>query len=78
MSNLPESFYEWLMRCVDEQSPVGDLARDARDDDTWPDGEESYDLCVEYLESLNAYDGALDALEEAWRRYDNFRNPDAP
>lgn len=33
MSNEPSDFRSWLMRHVDEPSAIGDLARDARDDD---------------------------------------------
>ncbi|UKY48506.1 YozE family protein [Streptomyces inhibens] len=74
MSNKPSDFRAWLLRHVDEQSPIGDLARDVRDDDEWPDGEpKSFELYNEYLDSMSACDGALDALEDAWSRYDEIR-----
>ncbi|WP_327415304.1 YozE family protein [Streptomyces sp. NBC_01233] len=74
MSNGPSDFRAWLMHHVSEQSAIGDLARDARDDDGWPTGEpESFELYNEYLDSMNASDGALDALEKAWNHYDEIR-----
>jgi uncharacterized protein YozE (UPF0346 family) len=74
MSNEPSDFRAWLMRHVDEHSPIGDLARDVRDDAEWPGGEpESFELYNEYLDSMNACEGALDALEEAWSRYEGVR-----
>ncbi|AWK09973.1 hypothetical protein DDQ41_14880 [Streptomyces spongiicola] len=74
MSNEPSNFRAWLMRHVGEQSAIGDLARDVRDDAEWPEGEpESFELYNEYLDSMNACEGALDALEKAWSRYDGIR-----
>ncbi|OKI14178.1 YozE family protein [Streptomyces sp. CB03911] len=74
MSNEPNDFRAWLLRHVDEQSPIGDLARDVRDDHEWPEGEpESFELYNEYLESMNACIDALDVLEDAWSRYDGIR-----
>jgi hypothetical protein len=74
MSNEPSSFRAWLLRHVDEQTPIGDLARDARADDEWPEGgPESLQLYNEHLEAMNACQDALDVLEDAWSRYDTIR-----
>jgi uncharacterized protein YozE (UPF0346 family) len=78
MSTKPSDFKEWLLRLVDESSPVGHLACDVRDDDTWPDDEpESFELLAEYLESQGAIPAAVDAFEEAWRRYSRYAGLDA-
>jgi uncharacterized protein YozE (UPF0346 family) len=74
MSNEPSDFRAWLMRHVDEQSAIGDLARDVRDDAEWPEGApETFELYNEYLDSMNACEEALGALEKAWSRYDAIR-----
>ncbi|WP_328406465.1 sterile alpha motif-like domain-containing protein (plasmid) [Streptomyces sp. NBC_00390] len=62
------------MRFVDDQDPIGDLARDVRDDAEWPEfdeGVESLRLYNEYLEDCGAVDGALEALDDAWHLYQN-------
>ncbi|MFG2774729.1 YozE family protein [Streptomyces sp. NPDC048350] len=70
MSNESFDFRAWLLRHVDEQSAAGDLARDVRVDDQWPEGEpESLDLYSEHLEYMGASRAALEALEVAWGRY---------
>ncbi|MFG2918558.1 YozE family protein [Kitasatospora sp. NPDC048298] len=76
MSDGPLGFAEWLLRLTDEQSPIGDLARDVQrdiQDDGWPepeDGVESFEFYYDYLWSVDACQGALDALEDAWKRYE--------
>lgn len=78
MSNEPEDFRAWLLRLVDERSAIGDLARDVRDDDEWPDDEpESLELYQDYLESRGAIDRALDTLEAAWGHYSREAGIDA-
>jgi hypothetical protein len=72
MSNKPDDFTSWLLRLVDEQSPVGDLARDVARDETWPESDdepESLEFYQEYLDSVGSCRGADDALEAAWERY---------
>ena len=76
----PGSFTAWLQQYEDEQHPIGDLARDVRDDDTWPvEGATvddvwpadapAYHAYRDYLLRVGASDGALSALREAWTAY---------
>lgn len=70
MSNEPSNFRTWLMRHVDDQSPVGDIARDVRADDEWPEVQyESFQLYYEHLKDMDASHDALEALEDAWDEY---------
>ncbi|MEU2969068.1 YozE family protein [Streptomyces ardesiacus] len=65
------SFRTWLVTThASEQSPLGDLARDVRDDDEWPDLQfESLREYLDYLNTQGAGIDALDLLEEAWDQY---------
>ncbi|MFJ4084912.1 YozE family protein [Streptomyces iakyrus] len=65
------SFRAWLVtNHAGEQSPLGDVARDVRDDDEWPDIQfESLREYLEYLNSQDASEDVLDLIEEAWGQY---------
>lgn len=60
------TFYEWLLTQVDREDPVGDLAMDAREDDSFPDGDEDGSTYVEHLKSATASPEALQALKDAY------------
>ena len=62
------SFYEYLMKQCTRQDPVGDLARDAKDDLTLRKAM-SFTEWEDYLESKNACDGAMTAFKLAWDEY---------
>jgi hypothetical protein len=66
----PLSFRQWLRQHRNEQSPVGDLARDAIADDTWPRGPGSLQRYETHLKSRHACEDALNALRDAWGRYE--------
>lgn len=66
----PGSFAAWLREQIKKSSPLGDLARDAAEDRTFPVNTSSGPRLRSYLRSKNASYGAMDALEEAltlWR-----------
>ncbi|WP_404870956.1 YozE family protein (plasmid) [Kitasatospora griseola] len=73
MSDGPLDFTSWLLLLTDERSPVGDLARDVQRDieeGEWPEpAEDSFEFYYDYLDSVNACQGALDAFEAAWNRH---------
>ncbi|MFU8853026.1 YozE family protein [Micromonospora sp. SL1-18] len=65
---VPGSFAAWLAGQVDHNDPVGDLARDAAEDDGWPvDGD--YRVYYDYLNSVHAIDGAMRSLRTAWTAF---------
>lgn len=64
---MAESFTTWLFDQASLQTPVGDLARDAKADGRWPaDGDP--DQCRAYLAGRGSY-AAREALEEAIEEY---------
>jgi hypothetical protein len=64
------TFPMWLAELVSEQSPVGDLARDAAADDQFPGGESDERATYEaYLTQARASEPALEAFSDAWNRY---------
>lgn len=64
-----KSFYSWLLQFKDEDTAVGDLARDARIDGDFPRRSISYRHLKKYLESKGACDAAMDVFEEAFAQY---------
>ncbi|MBD9733144.1 hypothetical protein IGX29_15290 [Streptomyces sp. H28] len=65
------SFRTWLVtNHAAEQTPIGDFAREVRDDEEWPDLQfESLREYLDYLDSQDAGLDALDLLEQAWNQY---------
>jgi len=62
------TFTDWLKKHSKRDSPLGDLARDMLDDNTWP----LYDSLDEYRSYLgfrHASYKAIEALERAWKTY---------
>lgn len=67
------NFYTWMMKKhINTKAPVGDLARDMKDDREFPrDGDKA--VIRDYLEGCGACSGcmdAMDAFERAWRKYE--------
>lgn len=63
------SFREWLRLHRRDRSPVGDLARDALADSTWPRGPGSLARYERHLREKGAISEAIDALHTAWGWY---------
>lgn len=64
----PQSFNQWLRQQLQRDDAVGDIARDARDDQTWPDAQR-LQTYQEHLENFPASPNALKALETAWNEF---------
>lgn len=62
------SFTDWLKRHSNRNSPLGDLAKDMIRDKNWP-AYNSLDAYRTYLQFQNAYYGAMEALDRAWKSY---------
>lgn len=64
------SFRSWLRRFEEDDSAIGDLARDVRNDPEWPnsDGGE-LPRYVEHLTVQGAEPRVLVVLHEAWAAY---------
>lgn len=67
MSN--PTFMQWLMKQNKRNDPVGDLARDVKDDRRRkPKSRKGW---RRFLSDANACDGALHASEQAWNEYES-------
>lgn len=71
------TFYEFMEKYVEDNTPVGDLARDMRDDPGFPQLSSSKSVIKAYLSSANACDGAIEALDDAWALYDGTKTAEA-
>lgn len=63
------SFAKWLMQFVEENSPLGDLARDVAKDKNFPRSRR-YETIYSYLEDGGASDACMIVFEEAWENFD--------
>lgn len=64
------NFKKWLKQFVNEESPIGDLARDNEQDPTFPDSY-SYKKISAHLEGQNASRLCMESFENAWQLYKN-------
>lgn len=62
-------FLVWLKQFKEEDSPMGDLARDMADDRNKPRSFNTLGSLEKYLTNLGACDEALQTAEEAWHEY---------
>lgn len=65
----PCGFSRWLAKQVNDDSAIGDLARDAIQDGNWPHKAKRFEEFHAYLRSRNTCQGAIDALADAWQLY---------
>jgi uncharacterized protein YozE (UPF0346 family) len=63
------SFYSYVKEYRKEQSARGDLARDMLADREFPK-KGAYENMLDYLESKNACDGAMNTFERVFREYE--------
>ncbi|MED4886599.1 YozE family protein [Lysinibacillus sp. FSL R7-0073] len=62
------TFKKWILQYINEDSPIGDLARDNKQDPKFPDSN-SYDNLYSYLFYQNASYLCLQSFEKAWQLY---------
>jgi uncharacterized protein YozE (UPF0346 family) len=68
------TFLEWLARQTWRRDAIGVLARDTRNDRTWPpSGKVSRAKLCAHLEAQDAIPAALAALDSAWDEWDRER-----
>ena len=66
---MTQSFYSWLLQFKNDDTAIGDLARDARDDREFPRRSISYRHLKKYLESKHACEAAMNVFMEAFTQY---------
>jgi uncharacterized protein YozE (UPF0346 family) len=63
------SFYSWIiLRHWNEDTPMGDLARDVYADKSFPKRGKYKDILT-HLKECNACDGAIECFKKAWAEY---------
>lgn len=63
------TFYEWLSKHTNRNSPLGDLARDVQVDTKCRTLENTKVCWVNHLESMRACKEAVSTLKKAWTTY---------
>lgn len=64
------TFKKWIVQYINEDSPIGDLARDNSLDSTFPNSY-SYKKIRAHLERQNASELCMKSFQDAWKRYKN-------
>lgn len=63
------TFYQWLLPQIDRPDRVGDIARDAVNDNQFPRESIYYEEIKSYLVSLGACTAATESMKESWLEY---------
>lgn len=63
------TFYQWLLPQIDRPDLVGDIARDAVNDNQFPRESIYYEDIKAYLVSLGACTAAIGSMKESWLEY---------
>ena len=66
---MAQSFYSWLLQFKNDDTAIGDLARDARSDADFPRRSISYRHLKDYLECKHACEAAMDVFTDAFAQY---------
>ncbi len=66
---MAKTFYSWLMQFKDDDTAIGDLAKDARRDRGFPRRSISYRNLKAYLENCQACDEAINTFSDAFAQY---------
>ena len=65
----PRNFWQWLRQQVSRDDAIGDLARDAIHDTTFPRRARRESVIRDYLYQCNACEGAHTALSAGFREW---------
>ena len=69
MSKQPKTFYAWLKARIDDDTSIGDLARDVRQDSHFSKSAKTLRTYERHFAEIHASDEAERALQEAWKSY---------
>lgn len=70
-----QGFTRWILTLVEENSPVGELAKRVRDDEDWMSFNRSFGCFVDYMKKRKATKEELRTLAQAWERYCGQQTP---
>lgn len=62
------TYKEWLLKFIDVNLPIGDLAKDVEADKTFPNSKKR-EVILEHLESRQAAPIVIDIFERTYRFY---------
>lgn len=73
------TFYEWLIRLKNNDTPTGDLAVDALQSSDFPKQSTDEAEILSYLRNKKAHPEAIKTFKSAWSRYQRYlrTHPDA-
>lgn len=60
-----EQYIDWIKQFENDESPIGDLARDIGYDKKFPKSNSKSHI-LNYLKGRNACDGAIEAFTRSW------------
>lgn len=63
------TFYEWLLKHTNRNSPLGDFARDAKSDKKSPGIENTREAWRSYLNHVSACREAKETFGQIWKSY---------
>lgn len=66
------TFYDWIIRLKNHDTPTGDLARDFLRDQESSKVSNTLEAYTDYLHSQGACRQAVEALKTAWRSYQHY------
>lgn len=62
-------YYDWLLKFINVDLPIGDLAKDIRDDPTFPKKISSLHDLTEYLNKRHASNAAIEVAINSYKAY---------
>lgn len=68
------NFKDWLSEYENVDRPIGDLAKEVGQDETFPSSSD-YEILFDYLDSRNAQQAVLDTFEYVYRFYKDDTRP---
>ncbi len=66
---MSKSFYSWLLQFKNDDTAIGDLARDVKCDSEFPRRSISYKHLKKHLETKRACDDAMNVFMKAFPKY---------
>lgn len=63
------NFKQWINKYINDNNPIGDLARDINQDTDFPSTKQ-YGRILRYLENKGICDNAKEVFEESFKRYE--------
>ena len=70
MENIELSFKDWVLKFIDVDLPIGDLAKDISNDEAFPAKSKNRNQIIEYLESKGASYLVVDVANECLDFYE--------